>query len=385
MVNSRSEPDPPQQNQNKSPLRTQIAPGKRRQCNQGADSPSTISAQHTDGTSAEGLQFQPGLATTSSHKPFSQTVGKFVDILSARIEKSKLGAFKIDRSDVYTLANLAAQRIDHFAIEWSIPLEILPEIVQLGLYDIVLYIDNSGSMRLEENGERLDDLKVIWNFVAAVHELFEYNPQKDCSELQQQHSLWVCFMNGKSSMKKARDRSEIEKVFAQELFSGLTRLGSGLEEKVLEPLLVKARSGMLHRPVMVLVVTDGGLSLEHSTALSEMLVRTYKTLGQNYRSQTAPEILSVQFAQVGNDPNAQGFLTRMKLDTRLRQRVDCTPNFEVLQEMLYTASPPARLTPGSWLMKTALGAIDASYEVDSVWSMMNEDAANDAAEHSGSS
>lgn len=32
--------------------------------------------------------------------------------------------------------------------------------VKLALFDVILYIDDSGSMQFEENGERIDDLKL---------------------------------------------------------------------------------------------------------------------------------------------------------------------------------------------------------------------------------
>ena len=44
---------------------------------------------------------------------------------------------------------------------WRIQKEIANDIVRLALYDVVIYIDDSGSMSFEENGERIKDLQLI--------------------------------------------------------------------------------------------------------------------------------------------------------------------------------------------------------------------------------
>jgi hypothetical protein len=47
--------------------------------------------------------------------------------------------------------------------------------VKLALFDIILYIDDSGSMRFEENGERINDLKVILGRIAFAASLFDHD------------------------------------------------------------------------------------------------------------------------------------------------------------------------------------------------------------------
>lgn len=50
---------------------------------------------------------------------------------------------------------------------------IANDVVKLALYDIVLYVDDSGSMAFEENGQRIEDLKVILDRVAFAATLFD--------------------------------------------------------------------------------------------------------------------------------------------------------------------------------------------------------------------
>lgn len=301
------------------------------QYNRNVGSLSAVSPQSDDRTAAKEIGYQPDLETDFSPHPSYDMVDQHVEMLLAWIGERRLRVLGLDRDDVHALVNIAAWRASKLGIEWGIPLEVLPELLQLGVYDIVLLVDNSGSMRLEEKGERLDDLTVISDFLAAVHELFELKTPNECDELRQQHSLRFCCTNGRDKMEEVRNRSEMKSLLALETFSGLTRLASGLEEKVLLSLLDKAKSSALHRPVVVVVVTDGEVSVEQATALSELLVGTYRTLEENYQSRNvAVEVLSFQFAQVGNGQGAQQFLSRLKLDTRLDRGIDCTPSKSAL-------------------------------------------------------
>lgn len=54
------------------------------------------------------------------------------------------------------------------AARWRMPVELALDLSSLALYDIILFADDSGSMAFEENGERIDDLKLIGNKVRAA-------------------------------------------------------------------------------------------------------------------------------------------------------------------------------------------------------------------------
>ena len=59
------------------------------------------------------------------------------------------------------IAQRAAQQVDRLCQAWHIQREIANDIVRLALYDVIIYIDDSGSMSFEENGERIKDLRLI--------------------------------------------------------------------------------------------------------------------------------------------------------------------------------------------------------------------------------
>ena len=48
-------------------------------------------------------------------------------------------------------------------------------------------------------------------------------------------------------------------VWLQVRFSGMTPLGTGLDRKVIQPLVVsRARANQLQKPVLAIIITDGG-------------------------------------------------------------------------------------------------------------------------------
>ena len=54
------------------------------------------------------------------------------------------------------------------AAAWGMPLESVLDLVQLALYDTVIFVDDSGSMVFEEAGERIADLRFILGRVTEV-------------------------------------------------------------------------------------------------------------------------------------------------------------------------------------------------------------------------
>ena len=61
------------------------------------------------------------------------------------------------------------------AIKWRMPVELALDLVALALYDIVIYADDSTSMKYAESGARIDDMKVILERVTEVATLFDHD------------------------------------------------------------------------------------------------------------------------------------------------------------------------------------------------------------------
>lgn len=67
----------------------------------------------------------------------------------------------------------ASGAIEKVSVDWRMPKELAMDLLKLALFDIVILVDDSGSMAFEENGERIDDLKMVLSRVAFAASLFD--------------------------------------------------------------------------------------------------------------------------------------------------------------------------------------------------------------------
>lgn len=202
-------------------------------------------------------------------------------------------------------------------------------------------------MAFEENGERIDDLKLILGRCAYAASLFD----RDGIEVRflNNHSLKG---NGIASEQAA------QALVAQAKFSGLTPLGSSLDANVIQPLVVgPARQGGLKKPVLVITITDGTPAGEPHGKIFDVIKRTKQALTQ---TRYGPGAVAFQFAQVGNDLKARDFLGQLDNDPHVGGMVDCTSNYETEQDEM--ARLGVDLTPTLWLVKLLMGAVDPSYD-----------------------
>jgi len=233
------------------------------------------------------------------------------------------------------------------ASEWRMPLELASDLVKLSLFDTILYVDDSGSMAFEEGGERIDDLKLILSRVAYATSLFD------------QDGIQVRFMNNRLEGNNIASEQQALQLVQQVKFSGLTPLGTGMWNKIIQPLVLgPARANALQKPVLIIAITDGTPAGESKDEIFSVIQRTDAELR---RTRYGPDAISYQFAQVGNDQKATRFLEELDNHPQIGGLVDCTSNFELEQEEMMRKSG-VDLTPELWLVKLLMGAIDSSYD-----------------------
>ena len=182
------------------------------------------------------------------------------------------------------------------------------------MYDVIIYIDDSGSMSFEENGERIKDLELILQRVAFAATLFD----EDGIELR--------FMNDDEipvqQLSNIRSDQQIQQLMRGKRFKGLTPFGTKLREKVLDPLVIsKMRGRQMQKPVLIIGITDGQPANEPMTALADSVRYAYQQAQQAGVGQGA---IAFQFAQVGNDQKATEFLANLDNDPQIGSMVDCT-------------------------------------------------------------
>ncbi|QIW95309.1 hypothetical protein AMS68_000827 [Peltaster fructicola] len=302
-------------------------------------------------------QGQQGFTPAQGSAP--QDVGAYEEQLRAAIREKRLEHFYPPNDPrLRQLAQRAAQSVNSLVSAWHIPQELARDIVRLALYDVVIYIDDSGSMSFEENGSRIDDLKLILQRVSFAATLFD----DDGVDLR--------FMNDEEipvdRLSGIRNEQQIQWVLQNKKFKGLTPFGSRLKERVIDSLVLpklRGRGGP-PKPVLVIGITDGQPAGEAANALHST-IQYAVSQAQSIPGQGGPlgeNAIAFEIAQVGNDQKATEFLAKLDNDPQLGRMIDCTSNFENEQAEMARAQPPVDLTPDLWVLKLILGAIDPSYD-----------------------
>ncbi|CAL5872391.1 uncharacterized protein PFLUO_LOCUS6655 [Penicillium psychrofluorescens] len=280
-----------------------------------------------------------------------QQVAAYRQLLIGTIQEKSLQNFyppeRLDRL-VQTLAVEAPGKLTRLMHEWSVPMEVATDVMKLSLYDIVLYVDDSGSIEFEEKGLRKDQLRQILGLVATAAATFD------------QDGISVRFMNSMEVGDGIRSADDVNRLVSRVRFAGLTPLGTSLKNKVIDPMVVgPARSNRLDKPVLIITITDGQPAGEPHGAVGDAI---RLAVDEASRTRYGKGAVAFQFTQVGTDQRAREFLGDLDEDPHIGHLIDCTSNFEVEQDEMSRANPPVHLTRELWCAKLMLGAIDASYD-----------------------
>lgn len=169
--------------------------------------------------------------------------------------------------------------------------------------------DDSGSMKFEDNGQRIKELHVTLQRVTYAAMLFD------------EDGISARFMNGNPKSRlinNINNDTQINELVGSVDFRGLTPMGTSLRNKVIDPLVVGKQ---LRKPVLVVVLTDGKPSGEADNALFETIQYTHAQLS---RSPYGPGAVAFQIAQIGNDQDAMSFLASVDKHPGIGHLVDCT-------------------------------------------------------------
>ncbi|WVQ81562.1 hypothetical protein IAT38_003686 [Cryptococcus sp. DSM 104549] len=271
-----------------------------------------------------------------------------VTVLQQCVQDQRLQAFYPPGS-IEQIAQRVAQSgaLARIAQEWKLPMELATELVKLSLFDVILYIDDSGSMAYEGGGERIQDLKLILSRVAYATSLFD------------QDGIQVRFMNSTVEGNGIRTEQQASQLVSQVQFAGLTPLGTSMWQKVLMPLVLgPAQQNRLQKPVVIISITDGVPAGEPKEEIFNVILRANQQLSQ---SRYGADAVSYQFAQVGDDMKAMKFLEELDNHPVCGPLVDCTSNFEAEQaEMLRKTG--MSLDPMMWIVKLLMGPISTAHD-----------------------
>ncbi|KAL9005658.1 MAG: hypothetical protein Q9188_001564 [Gyalolechia gomerana] len=301
----------------------------------------------------------------------SREVATYKALLQSAIQENQLQNMispNDPRLDAYA-AHAPAQVAD-FSRRHDIPLELARDVVKLALFDIIIYVDDSGSMKFDEGGKRVVQLKRILSQVVSAAMLFDddgisirfmnWQPRRlQYGEQPQPGEVTDNMLDGIQSEQTLRYISD------QIPFKGLTPLGTNLRERIIEPLVLgPARSGALRKPVLILTITDGAPAGELPGTVFDTIRHASTELSRMPRY--GQRAVSFQFAQVGDDGEAETFLSGLDNDPNFGRLVDVTSGknqrrhhggsyadlasgFEREQVQMARANPPVELTLELWV------------------------------------
>ncbi|KAI8820227.1 uncharacterized protein EV422DRAFT_597261, partial [Fimicolochytrium jonesii] len=264
------------------------------------------------------------------------------------VQSNQLGNFYPPQT-VQQIADRVSRSVDfdYLTAQWKLQTpELAYDLASLALYDIVIYADDSGSMIAAEGGERVEDLNLIVSKVAEISSLFD------------QDGISVRFMNNDQQGNNIRTEAEASKLVRSVNYMGTTPLGTKLDAKVIQPIIVgPARNNSLPKPILVVVITDGEPVGEPRSQINTVISGAKQALAS---TRYGPTAVAFQFAQVGKDAGAQKFLAALDNDPVVGKMIDCTSYFELEQQEM--AKKGVSLTPGMWLVKLMVGAVDNTYD-----------------------
>ncbi|KAI5788496.1 hypothetical protein EDC01DRAFT_660351 [Geopyxis carbonaria] len=184
------------------------------------------------------------------------------------------------------------------------------------LYDIVMLVDNSLSMVIEQDGQRKDTLKATIENVARV--CFNTRPS-DAKHID------LRSLNGTNDYKELTPK-KLNSFLKTLQFEGLTPIGTVLKQKILEDYVIQE----MKKPLLVIITTDGAIEGEPHDRLKKVITETALKIIKSQKDNTnkaaakhAAQAVSYQFAKIGNDPKASDMVQGLDNDTILAPYIDC--------------------------------------------------------------
>ncbi|PUU79858.1 hypothetical protein B9Z19DRAFT_1045955 [Tuber borchii] len=225
--------------------------------------------------------------------------------------------------------------------------EIAIDLTVLALYDVAILIPDSSSVIYEQNGARK---KALIQFIDHITEI--------CSMANESGILALRFMNHKGGKKNWTGKSQ--EYLDHHSYGGATRIGTELKKKILD----KFATGNPNqsKPLLVLIVTDGGVEGEKRGHLKNVIRDCVK---EREGAGKGRDAVRFQFSRIGNGPGAAQLLIDLDEDRDVREYIDVLPvEFDL-----------ERLLADKWfiLPKILLGAILPEWGQDEIKDLSDSD------------
>lgn len=230
--------------------------------------------------------------------------------------------------------------------QWGLPtLDMTTDLAVLGLYDIIIFADDSGSMSITEpNEDNMSRFDIMKNVIGTIG---------FWSTLMDSDGIVVRFFNSSIEANGIGNIQDVSKLFNQTRPNGGTPMGRNLKSKLFEKIIYPvAQANELARPVLIITITDGIPDSKSD------VVNTIKEI-KNYFSKTkyGPNGVAFSFAQIGSDAGATSYLDELDTDPQVGNIIDCTSEFSIEQRQCGQG-----FTEAVWVIKLMIGPIDPTYD-----------------------
>jgi len=216
----------------------------------------------------------------------------------------------------------------------------LMRITNLSLYQPVIYCDDSSSMSTDNRYHHQTELVTRIARIAT-----KILPDTDDCRVE------LRFINDGCASRLSAE--EIARAMRRVRPNNVTRIGTNLRLKILEPLVYRnlGPGRRLNRPILICTITDGCPVDEPEDTFRNAIVECREKLVTNGYESTAVKFL---INYVGKDPQAERFLVKLRGDDLTKDMVYCTSD-RLDEKFKELKAAEDRLE--EWLLKTLTSPI----------------------------
>ncbi|KAI0869098.1 hypothetical protein GGS24DRAFT_175295 [Hypoxylon argillaceum] len=202
-------------------------------------------------------------------------------------------------------------------VEDAVTSDTVNQLCLLSLYDCILLLDNSESMIIFDDGERVQQMKQICGTIVQIESI-----------LRNTRDVRAVFLGQKVPTMEIQDLEQVENKLEEVFDSGsglivqTTKLGTTLRDKILKNRVYDIATTTKPRPLLVSIVTDGKPEGERYNMLSEEMKKCKNELIR--RQNLGDKHVVFQISRVGSSKSAKTFIEKLSQDEGLRDICHCT-------------------------------------------------------------
>lgn len=281
-----------------------------------------------------------------NHDPQKQIINNLITNKMWRIVCLKqLYAF-YNQNQLQMLINRACSHdYQRLQIVLNLPtIDMTTDLAVLGLYDIVLLLDDSGSMSYVDSGEEISRFQILKEVVKTI---------SFGSTLMDPDGIVIRFLNSSIEGNGLKNVHDVNNIFAHVSPKSSTPIGSALINKIFNNIVKNLLiSNDLTRPILTIIVTDGCPDDRNEVI---QVIKTCKTACE--RSKYGQNAMAFSFAQIGKDKSATEYLSELDCHFEIGHLIDCTSEYDIER-----AECGSNFTESAWIIKLMIGAVDPDYD-----------------------